>query len=270
MKKLLIIVLFAVTGSYLIHSQPVREHGQLGISGNQLVDRQGDPVVLRGMSYGWHNWWPRFYNKGTVQWLKSDWNCTILRAAMGIEPEKGYLDRPGWSVRLIKRVVEAAIKEDIYVIIDWHSHSIQLNEARAFFAEMAETYGNYPHIIYEIFNEPVDQTWEEVKSYSAEIISAIRMHDPDNIILVGSPHWDQDIHLVAANPLTGFDNIMYTVHFYAATHKQWLRDKCNDALDKGIPLFVSESAGMEASGNGLIDYDEWHSWIAWMEQNKIS
>ncbi len=63
---------------------------------------------------------------------------------------------------------------------------------------------------------------------------------------------------------------MYAVHFYADTHKQWLRDRCNYALQKGIPIFVSESAGMLASGKGDINKQEWQTWIDYMESNKIS
>ena len=135
---------------------------------------------------------------------------------------------------------------------------------------MTVTYGMYPNVIYEIFNEPEGETWPEVKDYSNEIISTIRAIDPDNVILVGNPHWDQDIHLVADDPLTSITNIMYTVHFYAATHKQWLRDRCEYALNKGIPIFISESAGMEASGNGPIDDAEWKRWIDWCETKGIS
>jgi endoglucanase len=102
------------------------------------------------------------------------------------------------------------------------------------------------------------------------MIKTIRAIDPDNIILVGNPHWDQDVHLVADNPITGFTNIMYTLHFYAATHKQELRDRGDYALKKGIPLFVSESAGMSANGNGPLNYEEWQKWIDWMVKNKIS
>jgi endoglucanase len=190
---------------------------------------------------------------------------------MGIElGNDSYLKRPDWSKEKIKAVVDAAIKENIYVIIDWHSHNINLAEAKIFFAEMAATYGKTPNVIYEIFNEPDYETWAEVKAYSIEIINTIRAIDPDNIILVGSPHWDQDIHTVAGDPLQGYTNLMYTLHFYAATHKQDLRNRGDYAISKGIPIFISESAGMEASGDGPINGEEWNKWIEWAEKNKIS
>lgn len=243
---------------------------ELKVTGTQLTNANGKPVVLRGVSFGWHNWWPRFYNAGAVQWLKKDWSCSVVRAAMGVEPDKGYIQAKDWSKEKVKAVVEAAIKEDIYVIIDWHSHNIQLKEAKEFFTGMATEYGKYPHVIYEIFNEPERQTWAEVKAYSMELIAAIRAIDPDNIILVGSPHWDQDVHIVADDPIKGYDNLMYTLHYYAATHKQFLRDRGDYALSKGLPLFISESAGMEATGNGPLNEEEWNRWIEWAEKNKIS
>jgi endoglucanase len=251
-------------------AQPVAIHGQLHVDGVQLKDKNNDAVVLRGMSFGWHNWWPRFYNADVVKWLHNDWDCSVVRAAMGVEPAGGYIDRPDWSKEKIRAVIDGALREGIYVIIDWHSHNIRLNEAQKFFTEMAKEYGNYPNVIYEIFNEPEHQTWDEIKAYSIELIKTIRAIDAKNIILVGNPHWDQDIDIVADDPIKGFSNIMYTVHFYAATHKQTLRDKCNYALKKKIPIFISESAGMEATGDGPINDDEWTKWITWAEANKIS
>ncbi len=251
-------------------AQPVKENGKLAVKGTFLVNENGDATVLRGVSYGWHNWWPRFYNKESVKWLAEDFKCDVVRAAMGVSPRGSYLDKKEWSKQKIEAVVQGAIDNGIYVIIDWHSHEIHQDEAKAFFAEMAKKYGNYPNVIYEIFNEPVRDSWEKVKEYSIEVIKAIRANDPDNIILVGSPHWDQDIHIVADDPIEGYNNIMYTVHFYAATHKKDLRDRSDYAIKKGIPIFVSECAGMEASGNGAIDYKSWNEWIDWMEANKIS
>ncbi|MHA3789411.1 glycoside hydrolase family 5 protein [Flavobacterium hauense] len=251
----------------------VKEHGQLSVKGTQLIDKNGKHVMLRGMSYGWHSFWPRFYNPQSVKWLKDDWNVNIVRAAMGIEVgSKGltYKENPADAKAKIKAVVDGAIKEDIYVIIDWHSHNINLEEAKAFFDEMSKTYGSKPNVIYEIFNEPDDESWADIKAYSEAVIKVIRKNDPDNIILVGCPHWDQDINLPAADPIKGYDNLMYTVHFYAATHKQELRDRTDAALQKGLPVFISECAGMEATGDGPLDLVEWQNWIDWMEARGIS
>jgi endoglucanase len=270
MKKAAILILLLFAGAFISKAQPVKQHGNLSVKGISLVDQQGNPVMLAGVSFGWHNWWPRFYNKETVKWLATDWKCSVVRAAMGVEPAKGYMDSPDWSKEKTEAVIEGAIENNIYVIIDWHSHGIQTKAAIQFFEEMAKKYGKYPNIIYEIFNEPVKDSWDTIKSYSIDVIKTIRKYDPDNVILVGCPHWDQDIHLVADSPVEGFTNLMYTVHFYADTHGQDLRDRCDYALRKGIPIFVSESAGMAASGDGPINYAEWQKWIDWMNKNQIS
>jgi endoglucanase len=261
---LLLIIIFSTK------AQPVKKYGPLQVTGTRLTNQQGIPVVLRGMSFGWSCFHPRFYTKGAVEYLYKDWRCTVIRAAMGIEPHTGYKEDSAGSVKLIKTVIDAAIELGIYVIIDWHSHNINLKEAKAFFKTMAAEYGKYPNVIYEIFNEPDHETWAEVKAYSEDVIKTIRSIDPDNIILVGSPHWDQFVNLPAADPIKGYTNLMYTVHFYAGTHKQELRDRTDSAIAKGLPIFISESAGMEATGDGPIDNAEWQKWIDWMEANRLS
>ena len=268
-RQLLIFSIVFLLNLSVAWSQPVREHGTLSVAGTQLLDEHGNELMLQGVSYGWHNWWPRFYNSESVRWLAEDWNCSVVRAAMGVEPEKGYLDSPDWSREKIEAIIQGALENDIYVIIDWHSHEIHTEAAIGFFAEMAEKYGTYPHIIYEIYNEPVDDSWEEVKAYSIEVIKSIRQFDPDNIILVGSPHWDQDLHIVADDPIKDYDNLMYTLHFYAAGHDKSLRDRADSALQKGLPIFVSESAGMNYDGDGPLDYEKWCQWIDWMKQRRI-
>jgi endoglucanase len=263
-------LLLALILSLNLQAQPVKQHGSLSVKGIQLTGENGQAVVLNGVSFGWHNWWPRFYNKDCVKWLATDWKCSVVRAALGVEPKGAYLDKPQWSKEKLEAVVQAAIENDVYVIIDWHSHGSKLPEAKSFFAEIARKYGKHPHVLYELFNEPVNDPWPKVKQYSIELIKTIRAIDPDNVILVGSPHWDQDIHLVADDPIQGFTNIMYTCHFYAATHGKFLRDRCDYALQKGIPLFISESAAMQASGDGPLNLREWQTWVDWCATNKVS
>jgi len=252
-------------------AQPVKKYGRLSVEGTQLVSAAGKPVQLRGMSFGWHNLWPRFYNAGAVEELVKNWHCTVIRASMGIElNDRGYLKSPEVSEKLMDNVIDACIGLGVYVIIDWHDHNIHGEQAAVFFEKMAKKYARYPNVIYELFNEPDYESWPEVKAYAEKVIRVIRSHDPDNIILVGSPHWDQDIHLPAADPIRGVRNLMYTMHFYAGTHKKWLRDRTDEAIAKGLPVFVSECAGMEASGDGPIDVPEWEAFINWMEQRKLS
>ena len=264
-------ILFLVIVFFSSISQPVKLHGQLKVRGTKLVDKNGKEVVLHGMSFGWHNLWPRFYNASAVHELVTEWNCTVIRASMGIQlNDSGYLKSPKRSITLMKNVIDACIKENVYVIIDWHDHNIHEKEAMEFFSMMSKQYGNDPHIIYEIFNEPDHETWPEVKAYSEAVIKAIRSNDPENIILVGSPHWSQDIHLAAAEPINGYDNLMYTMHFYAGTHKKWLRDRTDEAIKKGLPIFISECAGMEATGDGPLDHNEWKAFVDWMDEKQLS
>lgn len=249
---------------------PVERHGALHVEGAELVDSGGQPVILRGQGFGWDNWWPQYYNADVVNWLSDDWCVDMVRPAMGIEPDGAYLQSPDASRARIEAVVEAAIAKGVYVIIDWHAHELHQAEAVAFFSAMAQAYGEHPNVIYEVFNEPDMETWPEVKAYAEAVGAAIREHDPDNLIIVGSPEWDQRIDLVAADPITQLSNVLYSVHFYAATHTGWLRDRTKEAISAGVPVIVSESSGSEAAGTGANNYDEWQAWFDFMDENGIS
>lgn len=199
---------------------PVASHGKLYVSGKYMKDKNNSNMNLRGHSLGWSQWWPQYWNANVVNWMADDFKVDLLRAAMS--PYDYIAERPATTQEnLVRTVVDAAIAKGVYVIIDWHSHDILQTDAIEFFTKMAQSYGSYDNVIYEIFNEPtLDQTWAQVKTYSTAVINAIRAIDPDNIILVGNPQWDQAIRQVADAPLTGYSNIMYTVHFYAASHGQ--------------------------------------------------
>lgn len=271
MKRILLAIVITICQvSFCVAQQaPVKQWGQLQVIGTQLCDQQGNPVVLRGISLGWHNLWPRFYNKKAVKTLKNDWHANVIRAAMGLHIEDNYLENPDYALQCMENVIDATIKQDVYVIIDWHSHKLLTDEAVKFFGRMAKKYGKHPHVIYELYNEPIEDSWDALKEYAYTVIREIRKYDPDNIILMGCPHWDQDINLVAASPLEDVTNVMYTVHFYASTHKDYLRQRVVEA-HKVVPIFVSESGVTEASGDGEINEEETQKWVDMMERERIS
>jgi len=253
-------------------SSIVKINGLLTVLGNKIVNKNNTPVSFAGNSFFWsNNHWggEKFYNASTVKWLKKDWNTKIVRAAMGVEDPGGYLENKQSNKLRIKTIVESAIDEGIYVIIDWHSHHAEDHaaEAKLFFQEMAQSYGLYENIIYEIYNEPLDVSWSEVvKPYAQEVIEVIRSIDPDNLILVGSPEWSQRVDLVAQDPITTFKNIAYTLHFYTVYHQDWLRERATAAINSGIPIFISEWGSI---GYNTID-SEANKWMNWCHLNKIS
>ena len=251
---------------------PVERYGQLRVAGNRIVDKNSNAVQLRGMSLFWSQWQGKYYNEDVVKWLKNDWKATVVRAAMGIE-SGGYLAKPEAEKQKVIAVVDAAIKEGLYVIIDWHDHNAlkHVEESKAFFAEMAKRYGKYPNVIYEIFNEPLREAkWSsELKPYSETIIQAIRQYDSDNIIVCGTSSWSQRVDEAADDPIK-MDNIAYTLHYYAATHKQNLRDIAAKALNKGVALFVTEFGTCAADGKGIVDSVEARKWWQFCDDNKLS
>ena len=250
----------------------VQIHGLLQQNGNKIVDKNNEPVSFAGNSFFWSNdnWGgERYYKAEVVSWLKHDWKTTIVRAAMGVEDPGGYLDNKTANKNRVKTIVDAAIDKGIYVIIDWHSHHAEdnTNEAALFFEEMANLYGEYDNVIYEIYNEPLDISWGTIiKPYAISIIATIRSIDPDNLIIVGTPEWSQRVDLAAADPITGYSNIAYTLHFYTVYHQQWLRDRASAALESGIALFVTEWGSI---GYSLVD-SEANEWMTWCFTNNIS
>lgn len=252
--------------------------GALFVNGTQLVDESGNPVQLRGISTHGLAWFPSFVNEDAFRQFRQDWNVNVMRLAMYTHENGGYCtDGNKDNLKdLIHQGVQYATDNDMYVIIDWHVLQEQnpnryKEEAKKFFEEMSDRYKDNNNVIYEICNEPNGGvSWNEVKSYAEEVISVIRANDEDAVILVGTPNWSQRVDEAAKDPITGYDNIMYTLHFYAATHKDDLRNTMVNAIGDGLPVFVSEYGICDASGNGGLDKDSAQKWVDVMNEYGVS
>jgi endoglucanase len=236
------------------------------------MDQRGHVVQLRGMSLFWSQWseGSKYYNHNAVQWLHDDWHVSLVRIAMGVQ-FGGFLENPDVERARVKAVVDAAIELGIYVIIDWHDHHAEqhVTEAKAFFEDVAAAYGKSPNVIFETFNEPIHQSWGNViRPYHQEIVSVIRKHS-DNLIVLGSRTWSQDVDEASLDPVHG-ENLAYTLHFYANTHRDSLRQKASKALANGIPLFVTEWGTCSADGNGELDLESTQVWLDFLKQHSIS
>lgn len=251
---------------------------ELSVEGTGLVDAFGNPVQLRGVSTHGLAWYPGYVNQECFRQLKQEWGMNVVRLAMYTAESGGYCTGGSQNdlKELVKSGVEYATEADMYVIIDWHILSdgdpgTYLEEAKDFFGEMSEEYAEHTNVIYEICNEPNGGTsWSDIKSYAEKVIEVIRSNDEDGIILVGTPNWSQYVDQAAADPIEGYDNIMYTLHFYAATHTDSLRSAMIGAIEDGLPIFVSEYGICDASGNGAIDREQADKWIKVLDEYRIS
>lgn len=264
-------------------------YGRLHVEGTYLADKDDKLVQLRGVSTHGLGWFPQYVNEAAIRQFNEEWGCNVFRLAMYTAEGAGYCtngdDQKQKLKDLVHKGVQAAIDEDMYVIIDWHVLQDQdpnkyKDEAKKFFEKMAKTYKDDPHVIYEICNEPNSgiyysdpnrgTTWSMIKKYALEVIPVIRKYAPNAIIIVGTPNWSQDVDIAAKDPITEYENIMYALHFYAETHQDSLRNKCRIAVAKGLPIFVTEYGICDASGNGVINERQANLWIEMLDGYGIS
>jgi len=290
-------LLVAATSFAASAATPVELHGALKASGNRIVGSlDGAPAQVAGPSLYWSVWGGQnYYNRSAIDWVVKDWKATVVRAAMAVDvnqtKDKGYLQGAAAQLQLVKTVVDAAIANGIYVIVDWHDHDANLHVAQAkeFFDAMGQAYGSSPNVIWEIWNEPESKngtgangkdTWADIRAYADQVIPVIRKHST-NLIVVGTPNWSQDVDSASLNPLAD-TNVAYTLHFYAGTHKLSLRTKAEAAIRRNVALFVTEfgtttsDGGQHPSaGNGNVDNfkiypSETTTWLDWCDKYKLS
>lgn len=258
-------------------STPYGQHGALHVENGKLTDENGNTVQLYGMSTHGIAWFPQYINYDSFRTLRDDWNTNCIRLAMYTAEYGGYCaggDKEQLK-QLVKDGVSYATELGMYVIVDWHILSDcdpnqNKDEAIAFFREMAEVFADNDNVLYEICNEPNGGTsWDSIKSYAEEVIPVIRAQKPDAVILVGTPTWSQEIDKATASPLDD-SNVMYTLHFYAGTHKDDLRNRLETCVQNGLPVFVSEFGMCDASGNGANDFDSTTKWLDLLNKYQIS
>ena len=287
MKKLLVLIaaLILLAGCTKMPETAVRDGrarpsscGQLRVVDGKLCAEDGEPVMLRGVSLNGLITSESFLNEPLFAELSNDDGVNLMRLPLytyGVGTvgycTKGDKERHKQDVA---NGVALAKDHDMYVIIDWHILSdgdpnFYLNDALAFFSEMAETYADYDNVLYEICNEPNGVDWQAVKAYAEQVIPVIREKDPDSVILVGNPDWSKDLQSVADDPLP-FENLLYSLHFYSATHGQSYREMTERLSKSGLPIFVTEFGITAASGGHPRDIESADQWIDLLEREHIS
>lgn len=256
-------------------------HGKLSVKEADLVDQYGEKFQLYGLSSHGIQWYGHLLTYDTLKAIQTGFGNNIVRFAF-YPDENGYCDgTENKKVQMLQDLyegIEAATKLGLYVIVDWHmvgavnekdkNPLYYLKESKEFFSMVSEKYKDYDNILYEIMNEPNGSTtWTDCKKYANVIIPCIRKNT-DAIILVGNPRWTADLNSVMRSPLQGYENIMYTYHFYANGHRDW--SQVVNAYSIGIPVFISEFGMMESSGDGPLDINSGENWLDILDERNIS
>lgn len=268
---------------------PVGKHGALnlatvdGYSAPVIVDKSGKPFQLRGAStHGMHwNEMHPYVNKSSFQSLRDEWGVNMVRLV-------SYVTQGGYTQgsqnlldTKIQEGVQAATELGMYVIIDWHIHAESpfptKSSAEEFFEKYATMYKDYDNVIFEICNEPTGVQWytgsgNDLYTYCKDIAGIIRNCGSKALIICGTNTWSQDVDDVAQKPLKddGFENILYTFHFYSGSHYSDKMNKVKTATAAGTPIFVTEFGICDASGNGNFDTANADAWIKLCDDNNIS
>ena len=259
---------------------PVSVHGRLSVKGNHIVDKNGKVFKIKGMStHGimWENFGD-ILSYNSLKVLRDDWKCNTIRIAMYTQEWGGYTTGADFARQAKAKVtagVENARKLGMYAVIDWHilsDNDPRMHQAEAvkFFGEMARKYKGYNNVVYEICNEPNGGiTWNGgIKSYCQAVVRTIRKYDKKAIIVCGTGTWSQDIDQVLGSRLND-KNCVYTLHFYANTHGDWLRDRLKMCYNKGLPVLVTEFGTCDASGNSGYNKYQSQKWLSLLDKLKV-
>ena len=304
-----------------LRTGPVSQYGQLMAGKNAqnegriygscaAYSTSGNEVQVKGMSLFWSNEQPqnRYWRNDVITGEVDKQGIQIIRAAMAVDLQKfgtGHYFMNGMTEYyqdLLDEAVQAAIENDIYVIIDYHSHiaAENVNRAKEFFKIQAKKWGAYDNVIFEIFNEPLCNpghgawadisgnmcneyggmiTWSEIKAYAEEVIPVIRRYS-DNLIVVGTPQWSARPGDVVGDAIDD-PNVAYTLHFYAGytddgNTSGYNTSNADYAMSKGLSVFVTEWGTIGYDGAGTIGDPVNHSdaqnvsWQTWMNANQLS
>ncbi len=287
----------------------------LRLIGTQIQNSRRQRVRLRGVNAASLEW----TSDGEGHILKSvntaiqDWHVNIIRLPLsqdrwfGKAPDQKDDGAPYRA--LVKQVVDACASQECYIILDLHwsdagewgkqvgQHVMPDQNSVAFWKECAAAYKNKPAVLFDLYNEPHNVTWEVwlnggmvserpqrgggEKSYQSvgmqALLDTIRGTGARNLVVVGGLDWAYDMSgFLSGKQLVDKrgNGVIYANHTYpfkGDTVEKWIGKM--EAASKSLPIIVSEF-GQGGQRNRPVDPAWIHQtldamrshdwdWIAW-------
>lgn len=269
---------------------------ELRVAGNKLVDAGGREVWLQGINSPSLSW--SFEGDHLLESVDTilSWKANVVRLplnqAMWYGKAKGQADEGASYRKLVEQVVDKCAARGAYVVLDlhwsntgkWEINPNQYNMpdelSEAFWTDVAGVYANHPAVLFDLYNEPKDVSWEVWKNGGdvvegkdgayryhtcglQELINIIRKTGARNVVIVGGLDWAYDLSGVlngyALSDPSG-NGVVYATHIY-----EWKKDWQNKvlAVAERYPVFVGE---VGADPRHMVVHkadgaEEWQTWV---------
>lgn len=258
---------------------PVGRNGRLHVCENTLCNERNEQVQLRGMSSHGIQWLGNCLTDESLDTLAYEWNSDLLRISMYVQ-EGGYETDPEGFTNQVNSLIEMASNRGMYVIVDWHQltpgdPNANTELAIEFFTKIAKMNAHRNNIIYDVANEPNNVSWSRIRDYAMKVIPVVQRFDSDAVVLIGTHAWASmgvsdggSAREIVNNPIP-LDNIMYTYHFYAASHGKQYRDNLEWAAQR-LPIFVTEWGTQNSAGEGANNFTSSQAYLDIMNRYNIS
>jgi endoglucanase len=186
----------------------------------------------RGINYGnmfeaptetaWGNQWKPEY-AGII----ADLGFNHVRIPIRWEPADRSMATAPYTVsstflNRIKQVVDSALNNGLYAIINMHHHDVlfdnpdaQKDRFLAQWKQISEFFSDYPDsLLFELLNEPHGNlTAAKWNVFLKDALTTIREDNPERIVLIGTAEWG-GLGGLPSLEIPDDENIILTVHYY--------------------------------------------------------
>lgn len=285
----------------------------LKVEGNHLVTETGATVSLHGVDIPSLEWGQGEHLSNSLV-VASDWGANIIRLPLSQDRWFGHTEERqdgGENYRkVVENFVEMAVARKCYVILDLHwsdggvwgryigQHNMPDDNSVPFWEDVSAKFANNPNILFDIYNEPHDVSWEVWRAggmvkdmhTKADPDGTLEYHTPGmqklldvcraqgakNVIIAGGVDWAYDLRGIAkgyALQDTNGYGVIYDTHIYpmkewyshgSTTSQDW--DRIIMSTGKKYPVMIGEFGnGTNHYEGKVLDFAKTNNlpWVAW-------
>src|SRR5690242_15131218 len=161
-----------------VDAKPTNKLLPLKVDGTQILNSKKERVVLRGVNTACLEWSSdgEGHILDTVKTAIRDWHVNIIRLPLaqdrwfGKAPEQS--DNGVAYRALVKQVVDTCAAQGCYILLDLHwsdedewgkqigQHKMPDQNSVTFWKDCARIYKNHPAVLFDLYNEPHDVSWD--------------------------------------------------------------------------------------------------------------